>query len=45
MDHAKIHRKTEHNQIRQGQNPVFTELYDVGEFTRYTVILWRVQAV
>lgn len=30
VDHAKIHRKTEHNQIRRGQNPVFTELYDGG---------------
>lgn len=25
------HRKTEHNQIRQGQNPVFMKMYDVGE--------------
>lgn len=29
-DQAKNHRKTEHNRIRQGQNPAFMEMYDVS---------------
>lgn len=52
VNHAKNHRKTEHNQIRQGQNPAFTEMYDVSLEVEWPpariysmVILWSVYPV